>query len=254
MMIAILMNAVIIFLLYFPELENNFTLKCIDDFFIVVFIVEAIVKLSHLKPGAYFKDNWNKFDFAIVVLSLPTLLIYFYPLPNTSVLLLLRLFRLIRLVKFIRFIPRMETILNGLGRALKSSVFVILALMFLNFMLAILSCHFYGKIAPELFGNPLTSSYTVFQLFTVEGWNEIPQTIAEHTDNSFMIGASRFYFILIVLAGGIFGMSLANAIFVDEMTIDNNVELEIKIDALQEQITDLKLLIEKQIRTKEGAQ
>ncbi len=253
MMIAIMLNAIVIFLLYFPELENSFTLKAIDDFFIIVFIIEAWIKLAHLGPKAYFESNWNKFDFAIVVLSLPTLLIYFYPLPNTSVLLLLRLFRLIRLVKFIRFIPRMETILNGLARALKSSVFVILALMFLNFLLAILSCHFYGKIAPELFGDPLTSSYTVFQLFTVEGWNEIPQTIAEHTDNSFMIGASRFYFILIVLAGGIFGMSLANAIFVDEMTIDNNVELETKIDELQAQVMDLKLLLEKQIK-KEGTQ
>ena len=48
-----------------------------------------------------------------------------------------------------------------------------------------------------------------------------------------------------VLIGGIFGMSLANAVFVDEMTMDNNQTLEAKIDKLQEEIAELKQLLEK---------
>ena len=41
-------------------------------------------------------------------------------------------------------------------------------------------------------------------------------------------------------------MSLANAVFVDEMTMDNNDELEKKIDQLQVQIGELKEMLKKQ--------
>ena len=80
-------------------------------------------------------------------------------------------------------------------------------------------------------------------MFTLEGWNEIPQAIAEQSNNEFFIGVSKFFFVSVVLMGGIFGMSLANAIFVDEMTIDNNLELEKKMDELKEEIRELKELI-----------
>ena len=92
-------------------------------------------------------------------------------------------------------------------------------------------------------------------MFTIEGWNEIPAVIAErvqengsgsnYLSTTFLIGITRFYFVFVVLIGGIFGMSLANAVFVDEMTMDNNQTLEAKIDKLQEEIAELKQLLEK---------
>jgi len=42
-------------------------------------------------------------------------------------------------------------------------------------------------------------------------------------------------------------MSLANAVFVDEMTMDNTLELEAKIDRLQLEIGELKQLMQKQL-------
>jgi len=115
-------------------------------------------------------------------------------------------------------------------------------------MLALFTCHFYGEIAPEYFGNPAISSYTIFQLFTVEGWNEIPNEVLDGSNNPIFSGVTRFYFVLIVLVGGIFGMSLANAVFVDEMTMDNNQELEKKIDNLENKIDELKKLLDKEGR------
>ncbi|MEL7119847.1 MAG: ion transporter [Bacteroidota bacterium] len=245
-MIAILLNTVIIFMLYFPEFYHNRYLVIIDNLFIVFFLVEAIVKITVYKPKAYFSSGWNRFDFAVVVFSLPSVLVHFIPIPDTSVLIILRLFRLIRLIRFIRFIPNLNQVLEGLGRALKASVFVLLALLVFNLLLALFTCHFYAQIAPEYFGNPFVASYSIFQMFTVEGWNEIPAVIATRTDNPLVIGVTRFYFVVVVLIGGIFGMSLANAVFVDEMTIDNNRELEEKIDHLNEQIAELKEMLKKE--------
>ncbi|MEM9931234.1 MAG: ion transporter, partial [Bacteroidota bacterium] len=118
------------------------------------------------------------------------------------------------------------------------------ALVFLNFMLAIITCHFYADVAPEYFGNPLVSIYSIFQLFTLEGWNEIPATIVQSTDSQMTIGMTRFYFALVVVLGGIFGMSLANAVFIDEMMMDNNKELEDKVDALTEEVRSLRKYLE----------
>ncbi len=240
---AIIINALIIFLLAFPELKANELLHYIDYGFILFFLLEAIVKMIYLGPKTYFKDGWNRFDFFIVVVSLPSLLAPFIPIPDTSILLLLRLLRLIRLFKFMLFIPHMEQLLAGLIRAFKASVFVLIALFFLNFLLAIFTCTIYGETAPEYFGDPLISAYHIFQMFTVEGWNEIPNQVVKEGDSYFEAGVVRFYFAIVVLLGGIFGMSLANAVFVDEMTIDNNAELEKKIDVLEEKIDKLQEIL-----------
>ena len=247
-MIAILINAAVIYLMYFPELKNNFTLEIIDKLFIIFFVFEATVKLLVLKPKAYFASAWNRFDFLIVLASLPSLFVPIFHIPDTSLFLILRLFRLIRLIRFIRFVPHLGKIMAGLGRALQASLFVILALFVLNFLLALFTCHFYGEVAPEFFGNPLIASYSIFQLFTVEGWNEIPAIISERLSKDdlgsiIFIGFTRFYFVIIVLIGGIFGMSLANAVFVDEMTMDNNDAIEAKIDDLQKQVSVLQEMI-----------
>lgn len=245
-MIAILINAIVIFISYFPEYRNNQWLFVIDELFVVFFAIEAIVKIAILKPRQYFSFAWNRFDFLIVMGSLPSLLNHFISIPDTSLLVVLRLFRIIRLIRFIRFIPHMDKIILGLGRAIKSSVFILLALLLINILIAIFTCHLYGEMVPEYFGNPLISCYSIFQMFTVEGWNEIPTAIAAKMENPIGIGLTRFYFVLVVLIGGIFGMSLANAVFVDEMTADNNQDVEAKLDALQHQISELKQLIEQQ--------
>lgn len=254
MMAAILVNAVVIFMLYFPGWRHNSWLEFIDHLFILFFVLEAVVKMATLKPRGYLADPWNRFDLVIVLGSLPSLLVQVVPVPDTSLLIILRLFRLVRLIRFIRFVPHLSKVITGLGRALQASVFVLLALLFLNLLLAIFTCHFYAEVAPEFFGDPLIASYSIFQMFTIEGWNEIPAQITQYlSDNqanagvlgtSFLIGVTRLYFVLVVLLGGVFGMSLANAVFVDEMTMDNNDALEQKIDRLQMEIQDLKALLQ----------
>lgn len=261
MMGAILLNAVVLFLLYFPAYKHNDWLERIDHLFILFFLLEAGVKMYILKPKVYFADTWNRFDLVIVLGSIPALLVQVIPVPDTSLLIILRLFRLVRLIRFIRFVPHLGKVISGLGRALQASVFVLLALVFLNLLLAIFTCHFFADIAPGYFGDPLISAYSIFQMFTVEGWNEIPADIAaalrdrEKNGEAVMrtdvlIGLTRLYFVLVVLLGGVFGMSLANAVFVDEMTMDNNDALEDKIDGLKEEIQELKAMLRNQANDK----
>ena len=48
-----------------------------------------------------------------------------------------------------------------------------------------------------------------------------------------------------VMVGGILGLSLANAVFVDEMTIDNTRELEEKVDVLLEEMKAMRAQLTK---------
>ena len=93
---------------------------------------------------------------------------------------------------------------------MKASVLVLISLLGFNIVLSILTTDLFGHIAPQYFGNPLTSCYTIFQLFTLEGWAEVPQAIIEAGSfSTAQIGFIRLYFVLIVCSGGIFGISLA---------------------------------------------
>ncbi|WP_232830065.1 ion transporter [Lewinella sp. IMCC34191] len=237
---AVLLNAIVIFALYFPSQHDNPWLLGLDYFFILFFLLEVIVKISVLKPKAYFANPWNQFDFFVIMGSLPVLFTAFFDIPDTTILILLRLFRLVRLVRFLRFIPNVEQVMQGLGRALKSSVLVLGALFFLNLLFAMVTCHFYAETAPQYFGDPLVSFYSIFQMFTLEGWNDIPNAITLNSASPLRVGMTRLYFGTVVLLGGIFGIGLANAIFVDEMTMDNNRELERKVDALTHEIRELR--------------
>lgn len=236
---AIVVNTIVIFIMYFPRFRGDLVFEWIDHFFILFFLLEAIVKIRHLGKKGYFASSWNIFDFILVIGSLPSLLMAFFPAWDTSLIIILRIFRLVRIMRFIRFVPDVAKVVKGLGRAMKASVFVFIALLILDLLLAVITCHFYGNLLPEYFGDPLISAYSVFQLFTIEGWNEIPALIAVKMDNPLLAGLTRFYFALVVFTGGIMGMSLANAVFVDEMTMDNNQELEDKIDVLEAKIDRL---------------
>ncbi len=100
----------------------------------------------------------------------------------------------------------------------------------------------FGQLSPENFGNPLKSSYTLLKMFTIEGWYEIPDQVAQESKDHFAATSLRLYAIVTVLVGGILGMGLANAVFIDEMTADNTEKIEEKLKDINHKIDELVML------------
>jgi voltage-gated sodium channel len=240
-LLLIVVNAIILFLqgFAFPD-GTMLRLERIDHFLTLMFLVEALVKIGHYKPGTYFRDGWNQFDFALVLLALPSLVIFLVgaDLLDLHFLLIFRILRVFKFFRVLKFIPNIDHLVTGVGRALRSSVVIVLAFFIFNFIIALLSFSFYREIAPEYFANPLLSFYSTFKIFTVEGWYEIPDLIAERTSD--MVGFfTRTYFILLLFGGGVFGLSLINSIFVDNMLSDNTEKMEEQVQRLEEKIDEL---------------
>jgi len=210
------------------------------------FLFEILYKIKHFGFKSYLADNFNKLDFAVVSLSVPSIILPIFLGINVASFTMFRLIRLLRITRILAYIPNMRQLVKGITRAFKASILIFIACIIYIFLLSIVSCHLFYESAPQYFGDPLISFYTTFKLFTIEGWNDISDQIS--TDSSYWIkGFSRFYFMFVVLSGGIFGLSIANAVFIDEMTMDNNVLLEEKIDLLNEKIDALENSLSKRL-------
>lgn len=234
---VIVINSIAIFWRAFPDVPPTLStgLFVMDYGCTVYFLYEVVVKLRAAGRTGYFSTNWNRFDFAVVMVSLPMLLSPLFDVnEDFSVVLLLRLARLLRFFRLMRFIPDVERVFAGVRRGLKASIGVFLALALYNFALGLAACYLFRGVAPEHFGDPLLSLYSMFKVFTVEGWFEIPDTVALHHPTWAVF--VRGFFMFAVATGGLLGLSMANAVFVDEMVIDNNRELERQVAVVTAQL------------------
>lgn len=214
--------------------------RWVDYACVVYFVLETSLKIHAGGWRRYWASRWNRFDFSVVLMSSPVLLSpFFFETHDLGIVLVLRLGRLFRLFRVMRFIPNREHLYRGVTRALRASIGVFLALVLINIVLSLGATQLFGRTAPEYFGNPALSSYSLFRVFTVEGWHEIPETIASRA-HPMIAWIARVYFMGAVLVGGFLGVALANAVFVDEMTMDNNDDLERKVDALIEEMRALR--------------
>ena len=174
---AIVANSITLFLMGFESIHELPILWIVDHFFTIFFVGEVIIKIREFGWKNYIENGGNRFDFILVAISTPSLFEIFFSIPDFSYLLIFRLLRVFRILRFMRFIPNINQLIAGVKRAFRASIFVFAALFIYNVLLAVLTSYLFRDQAPQYFGNPLISLYSIFQIFTLEGWNEIPMAI-----------------------------------------------------------------------------
>ena len=237
----IVINTIIIFLT--ESGINNYLLFHIDILITIFFVIEMMVKIKEYSFKTFWNNGWDRFDFIIILLSLPSITTLFTEssLSNLSVILALRLLRIFRIFRVFKFFPNISQITKGFVRALKQSRAILIAFIIIIIISGLINCCLYKNIAPEFFSTPLQSIYTVFRIFTIEGWYEIPDTIAAAT-SPFIGMISRIYFCLLLCGGGIVGLSFINSVFVDAMAEDNNDDIKKQLDRIEKKLEELEEL------------
>lgn len=235
----IALNALVLFLRGFhgwPAGAGR-ALLWLDWLCTVFFVLEQGIKWRLLGWSTHMSGAWNRFDFAVVVASLPSLAEPWLPVTGFGIVLAIRAGRLFRLVRVMRFIPNQDQLVAGISRAIRASFGVLLALGLYNFVLGLVGYQLFHDVHPGAFGDPATAVYSMFKVFTLEGWFEIPDHIAR-TGGAGWGALARSYFVFAVVTGGLFGLSMANAVFVDEMVLDNNAQLETDLRAVRAELAE----------------
>lgn len=234
----ILLNTVVI---YLQESGISHPLIIgIDIACTLVFVAEMLVKHLIFGVKEYWRDGWNRMDGVLVIISLPSLVTPFMDASSVdfSVLLTLRLMRVLRFFRVLHFFPKITQIAAGLKRALRDSGVVLVGFFILLFIFGMINCGLYREVAPQYFDTPLNSIYSVFRIFTVEGWYEIPDAIMAAT-SPFIGKLSRLYFCFLLGAFGLLGMSFINSVFVDAMVEDNNDDVKLQLDRIEHRLEQM---------------
>ena len=219
-------------------------LAVVDIVCTLLFVVEMVLKHAEYGVRGYWRDGWNVLDGVVTIISLPALLSYFLPaMADYSFIVAFRAMRVFKLFRTARRFPHIKELWSGFRLALRQSAAFLLAYLVIIVVVAMFNSALFGKAAPDYFATPLDGIYSMFQMFTVEGWYEIPNAVVGQMPPVWL-HLVRTYFCLLLIGGGIIGMSFINSIFVDALAADNNDDVKAQLDQMEQKIDALQRLLE----------
>lgn len=177
-LVCVLLGAVLAGLQTSRSLRHNIVLNAIDVLILLIFTIEAGMRMSAEwpEPQKYFKDGWNVFDFTIVVLGLLDLLIAATGIDlggGANCIVVLRLFRLIRVLKMMRAFPQLQLLATTLLNSLPSAVYMSAPLLLVYYVFGCIGCFMFQHIDPRHFGNLGRAFVSLFRITTLDTWNYI---------------------------------------------------------------------------------
>jgi hypothetical protein len=119
--------------------------KCLEIsnyVFVVLFLIEAVLKLIGLGPSFYFKNTQNQFDFAIVILSMFGLQEKLFAVNFTS----FRIVRVARLLRMLKTSRELQMLLKTLYLAVANILNVCLLFLLVIFTFTIAGMDLFGDI------------------------------------------------------------------------------------------------------------
>jgi voltage-gated sodium channel len=219
---VIIANAVTIGLETYDSIEGRWgeQLDALDTVFLAIFVVEIAIRIvAHgRRPQDFFRSGWNVFDFVVVGAA-------FVPglSANSTVL---RMIRVLRIARLISVVPDLRVILRGLFRSIAPLTGVLLLTFIVMYVYAILGWVLFGEELPERWGTAGEAMLTMFELLTLEGWNEIYSEARDVTAWAIP------YFITFILLGTFVVLNLVIAVVI------NSVE-EARAETLREEAAEL---------------
>jgi voltage-gated sodium channel len=245
--ILIIINILVIYFHSFDFFEPYFHVFDWLDIALTIFFSFEIIHsifIVHRGFSAYFKNNWNKLDFIAIILSLPSVLVLFNSeFEMLTGFIALRTLRIFKTLRIIEFIPGGKKISKKVLGAFKGVAFILFTFVVFTTVISLVSVGLFKHVAPDYFQNAFDSFYTIFKIFSGDGFSDVVSQIQANSNTASTVFA-KLYFVLIVFSGSILGLSLVNSVFINEMTaivdeVDENNdksidELRLQIKALNE--------------------
>ena len=219
-----------VLLAFIDHLLTPFWVESISWIVLIYFTLEVACKI-YLEGWRTYANSWgNRADLFIIAASLLWVLVHGM---GEGSLAFLRMFRFLSMVRILKLMPDTAQMLRGVLRAIKASRAIVILLGIQLVFFSLLGFTLFGQPLPEFFGTPLKSLNTIFSVFTVENWAAAPEAASLLGQPWLYYGVNSFV-ILVLVIGGFISLSLANAIFVDEMASDNNDDVKAQLLLLKQ--------------------
>ncbi len=208
----ILINAVILGLETFPTVmeRHGALLKLLDRAILGIFVIEIILRvLAHGKR--FFRDPWSLFDTAVVAIAV---------VPASDAFSVLRAMRVLRVLRLISAFPQLRRVLQGFVTALPGLGSITAILGIFMYVFAVMAAKLFGQQYPQWFGGLFESTFTLFQVMTLEGWADIVREI-EKTH-----AYAGVFFVIFILVSTFTVLNLLIAVVVDAMPRSSSSTLD----------------------------
>ena len=256
MTFCVLLNTIVMSMdSYGIEEQTEKRLAGMNSAFTYIFMYEMGVKLLTIGPKKYSSSKWNLLDGGVVLLSIVELFVELQHSGTTHgsslsafrTVKVFRTFRVMRVTRILRAMHSMQVIIGVIQRSFKSFMYVILLLFVFVFIYALLGIQIYQgrydfgphETLPggnfEDFG---IAFVTVFQVITMENWQEVMYSSMRSTKGSAVMKVlTAVYYISWIFIGNFILLNLFLAILIDSFTTEETeASHEIDIDAENEAI------------------
>ncbi len=257
---TIVFAGVVIGIETYPSLATRYRviLQTVDQLILAIFALEIVVKIVACggRPGRFFRDGWNVFDFIIVVVC-------FLPF-DTKFVYVVRLVRILRVLRLITALPRLQIIVGALLRSVPSMGYVSALLFILFYIYAVVGVHLFGGNDPVHFADLYVSFLSLFRVVTLEDWTDImyiamygcdrygygdilSQCVAPHA-YPFL---APLFFVSFVLLGTMIMLNLFIGVIVNNMTdLQKQADLQARLrqqrnHSIQQEFSSLTAKLEK---------
>ena len=217
-------------------------LVTLDWIIMGIFTVELLLRLAARmpRPGEFFRDPWNVFDFVIVTVCLLPVGGHFAAV--------LRLARILRLLRVVSAMPRLQFLVSALFKSLGSMGYVGVLLLLLFYIYAVIGVSLFGTGDAENFGSIPVTMLTLFRIITLEGWVEVMNAqFAAGVSGSAVVT----YFFSFILIGTMIMLNLFIGIILNGMTemqaeaderrgVDGLAAMESHLKAMQQEVAKLR--------------
>lgn len=221
------------------EAPSDYVFLVLECVFNLFFLVEMIVRLAQL-GREYFKDPWNWFDFALVLIGCVQMFVMtpyklatrtqhksgnYTQLRLLRMVRILRLLRVLRVIRLFRMFHQLFLILTAFGKAFQVVVLIGILVLLIDYVLAIVVTSNIGKHAEDWeddddkndvefwFGSIGNSMSTLFGVMTLSNWDPIAKVLAKVYPRGLIYSCFVFYimvtsYTMISLITGIISESL----------------------------------------------
>lgn len=232
-------------------IEDRIGWFIVDCIFTLIFMIEIALRI-HWERWKWVRSPWNWFDVLIVLSAvIDVWVLSFYSgkqgFHMITILRIVRILRLVRMIKVIRAFQGLYVMVIAFWHAMKAMCFICIMMLFGVLLYSVVATTMIGRSSAfegvkiyddtvyDRFGTVYASMYSLFELMTLEGWDQVARPLVEAQPLTIFFIAS----FIMIFTFGMLNMIVA-------LVVEKTLEQTRQMGELQEKQSKAQMCLELQ--------